>query len=132
MNAMHSLTGANNHSRRNSNSKGKRDRTPNQARAKVDLAHQVLVLAASDHVVGQGAAQALIAATRLPGSSKPAPCSIFGGLHIQLHSIPSQESDIQKLMTGIVSSHMKVQPVTYVTRVTAVNPDFQRHTEWSL
>ena len=27
---------------------------------------------------------------------------------------------------------MKVQPVMYVTRVIAVNPDFQRHTEWSL
>ena len=27
---------------------------------------------------------------------------------------------------------MKIQPVTYMTRVTAVNPDFKRHIEWSL
>jgi len=101
-------------------------------RAKVDLAYQVLVLAAANHLKGQGAAQALLSTTRISGTSKPSTYSVFGGIYLQLHPIPSQEDDIQKLIIGVVSSHMKVQPVTYVKRVTAVNPDFQHHTEWSL
>jgi len=114
------------------NHRGRKDRKSKPTRSKADLSQQVLVLAAANHVKGQGAAQALFAATRVPGTNKPNTFSVFGGIHLQLHSIPSQDDDIQKLMSSIVTSHMKVQPATYVTRVSAVNPGFQYHTEWAL
>ena len=75
--------------KKNTSHRGKKDRKPKPARTKMDLSQQVMVLAAANHAKGQGAAQALFAATRVPGTSKPNTFSVFGGIHLQLHSIPS-------------------------------------------
>ena len=101
-------------------------------KVKADLSCQILALASDNHKKRKAAAEALLAATRIPGSTAPQPFSIFGGIRIKIHVTAGDTNNSKKQMSNVLSLNMAERLKTHVARVNLVNKEFKNHPEWAL
>ena len=115
------------HRKKGAPSKSKKD--PKKPKVKADLSRQILALVSANHKKGKAAAEALLAATRIHGSTAPQSFSIFGGIRIKIHVTAGDSNNSKKQMANVLSLNMVERLKTHVAQVTLVNEEFKNHPE---